>query len=162
SHEEMVHAIPMALAAGSLVPIFCMSAKKDIGVTEFLDAIAEDALSPAQAEPRTAENKAGEKVALKADEGAEFVGQVFKTINDKFVGNRSYIRVFSGKLTPDKPLFNSRTGAESRLAGLLKIQGKANAAIPEAIAGDIIAVAKVEGLHLGDTVTTAAGGPKLP
>ena len=39
SHEEMVQVIPKALAAGSLVPIFCMSAKKDIGVTEFLDFV---------------------------------------------------------------------------------------------------------------------------
>jgi elongation factor G len=162
SHEEMVHAIPHALAAGSLVPIFCMSAKKDIGVTEFLDAVAEDALSPAQATPRTADSKGGDKVTIKPEENAEFVGQVFKTINDKFVGNLSYIRVFGGKITPDKHLFNSRTGAESRIAGLLKIQGKANSTIPEAIAGDIIAVAKVEGLHMGDTVTTAANGPKLP
>ena len=46
SHEEKVQAIPKALAAGSLVPIFCMSARKDIGVAEFLDAIAEDSLSP--------------------------------------------------------------------------------------------------------------------
>src|ERR1051326_207587 len=155
SHEEKVQAIPKALAAGSLVPIFCMSARKDIGVAEFLDAIAEDSLSPVQSPPRTAPpaKEGGEPVTVAPSESGEFVGQVFKTINDKFVGNLSYVRVLSGKITPDKHLFNSRTGKESRITGLLKSQGKANAAVPEAIAGDIVAVAKVEGIKLGDTIT---------
>jgi elongation factor G len=162
--EELEGVIPKALAAGSLIPIFCMSVKKDIGVAEFLDVICNDALSPAQAGPRTAQpTKEGAEVTpIAANESADFVGQVFKTINDKFVGNLSYIRVFSGKITPDKHLFNARTGKESRIAGLLKIQGKSNATIPEAIAGDIIAVAKVEGLQIGDTVMTHANGFKLP
>ncbi|MCX7700974.1 MAG: GTP-binding protein, partial [Gemmataceae bacterium] len=163
SAEEMLGVIPKAMVEGSLVPIFCLSARKDIGVSEFLDAVATFAVSPAQVPPRMATpSQGGEPIPIKADESAEFVGQVFKTINDKFVGNLSYIRVLSGTITPDKHLFNSRTGKESRIAGLLRIQGKSNTTVPEAKAGDIIAVAKVDGLHIGDTVTTAAHGPKLP
>lgn len=161
--EEILEVIPKAMVAGSLIPVFCMSAKKDVGVSEFLDAIADFAVSPDQVPPRHAAAQNGaESIPVAATENGEFVGQVFKTINDKFVGNLSYIRVFSGTITPDKHLFNSRTGKESRIAGLLRIQGKANSTVSEARAGDILAVAKVEGLHIGDTVTTAPSGWKLP
>ena len=162
SDDEIMHAIPKALAAGSLVPMFCASAKKDIGVTEFLDAICEDALSPVEGKARTAvPAKGGDPVKLTPSETGEFVGQVFKTINDKFVGNLSYLRVFQGRITPENQLFNSRTGKGARIAGLLKIQGKANSPEPEAIAGDIVAVAKVDGLHIGDTVGVSAQIPRL-
>jgi elongation factor G len=161
--EQLSAAIPKAMAAGSLIAILCISAKKDIGVSELLDDIARYAPSPVNGLIRAAKPKGdGEPVDLAPKETGEFVGQVFKTINDKFVGNLSYIRAFSGRLTPENHLFNARTGTDSRLPGLLRIQGKANAPITEAVAGDIFAVAKVEGLHIGDTVANAANAPQLP
>ena len=83
-------------------------------------------------------------------------------LSDKFVGNLSFIRVLSGKLTGEQPLVNARTGKSARSGGLLIMQGKQQKPVPEAIAGDIIAVAKVEDLKIGDTVGSAAHGPKLP
>jgi elongation factor G len=163
SAEELTAAIPKALAAGTVVPIFCTSAKKDkdVGVAELLDALADFALSPAQAKPRTARD--GDKeLTVAPDPAGKFVGQVFKAVNDKFVGNLSFIRVFSGTYKPDQPLFNARTDKSARTGGLLEVQGKASKAVAEAIPGDIVAVAKVEDLHIGDTVTNAAHGPKLP
>ena len=163
SKEELDAVIPKSLAAGKLVPIFCTSAKKDIGVAEVLDGLCNDALPPTQAQPRAVKPaKEGEApITLAATETGDFVGQVFKILNDKFVGNLSYIRVLQGKMTPSDQLFNARAGKGHRIAGLLKIQGKASTPITEAIAGDIIAVAKVEGLHIGDTVGTHAGVPQL-
>jgi len=161
--EELNAAIPKAMAAGSLIPIFCTAAKKDLGVPELLDAIARFSPSPVNGVVRTAKpEKGGDPVPLTPSESGEFVGQVFKTINDKFVGNLSYIRVFSGRLTTENQLVNLRGGKGSRIGGLLKVQGKQSSTIPEAIAGDIFAVAKVEGLHIGDTVATSTHAPKLP
>jgi elongation factor G len=165
SPSELENAIPKALAAGTVVPIFCTSAKKDIGVAELLDAVARYALSPAQGKHRKALKGAGDQaqeIELKPDESGEFIGQVFKTINDKFVGNLSFIRVMSGKLAADHPIVNARTGKQSRLNGLLLMQGKVQQNVPEAIAGDIVAVAKVEDLAIGDTVGTNAHPPKMP
>jgi elongation factor G len=164
SAEELSGVIPKALAAGTVVPIFCTSAKKDIGVSELLDALCDYAVSPAQ-KPRKATKGAGDKaeeVAVQAGENGEFVGQVFKTLTDKFVGNLSFIRVFSGKITGDQPLVNVRTGKSSRTGGLLEMQGKQQKPLTEAVAGDILAVAKVEDLHLGDTVAASPSAPKLP
>jgi elongation factor G len=163
--EELTAVIPKALAAGTLVPIFCTSAKKDIGIAELLDALSRYALSPAQALRRKATKGQGEQakeVPLEPSESAEFLGQVFKALSDKFVGNLSFLRVYSGKITGEQPLVNQRTGKSSRTGGLLQMQGKQQKPVTEAVAGDIVAVAKVEDLGIGDTVGTAAHAPKLP
>src|SRR5262249_54920309 len=155
--------IPKALAAGTVIPIFCTSVKKDIGIAELLEALCSYAVSPAQGKKRAGTRGTGDKAqeaAVEASESAEFVGQEFKTLTDKFVGNLSFIRVFSGKITGDQPVVNVRTGKSSRTGGLLLMQGKQQQSLPEAIAGDIIAVAKVEDLHIGDTVAAAAGAPR--
>jgi elongation factor G len=163
--EELTAALPRALAAGTVIPILCTSAKKDIGVAELLEALASFALSPVQGKKRKAIKGSGDKaqeVTLEPSESAEFVGQVFKTLNDKFVGTLSFFRVYSGKITAEQPIVNVRSGKSSRSGGLLLMQGKTQKPIPEAIAGDIVAVAKVEDLKIGDTVAGSAGAPKLP
>jgi elongation factor G len=163
--EELNGVIPKALAGGTLIPIFCTSAKKGIGIAELLASLDEEAPSPAQGKKRVAVKGTGDKaqeVTLEPNESAEFVGQVFKTLTDKFVGNLSFFRVYSGKLTPEQPILNVRTGKGARAAGLLRMQGKTQKTIPEAIAGDIVAVAKVEDLHISDTVAVHTPAPKLP
>ncbi len=165
SAEELSAAVPKALAAGTLVPILCTSAKKDIGIGELLDALAAFALSPVQGQPRKAVKGSGDRateVAVEPKEASETVGQVFKVLNDKFVGNLSFIRLYSGKLAADSPIFNARTGKSARSGGLLEVQGKTSKPVPEAVAGDIVAVAKVEELHMGDTIGANANVGKLP
>src|SRR5262249_19337091 len=68
----------------------------------------------------------------------------------------------SGKLTPDQPLLSLRTGHGQKPSAILQIQGKTNKPIQAAIPGDIVAVAKVEDLRIGDTVAHATSVPKLP
>jgi elongation factor G len=164
SAEELTEALPKALAAGTVVPIFCTSAKKDVGIAELLDGITAYALSPIQAKPRKGLKGQGDKaveVALQGNPSGEFVGQIFKAVVDKFVGTLSYIRIYSGTYTQDRPLLNSRTGKSARSGGLFHMQGNKHTPVSEAIPGDVIAVTKVEDLHLGDTVSDHAGAPKL-
>jgi elongation factor G len=165
SAEELTAAIPKALAAGTVMPIFCTSAKKDLGVKELLDALCRFTLSPAQAPRKRAVKGHGDKaeeIAVEPTETGEFVGQVFKTLSDKFVGNLSFLRVYSGKITGEQPLVNVRTGKSSRTGGLLQMQGKQQKTVTDAIPGDIVAVAKVEDLAIGDTVSSNAHAPRLP
>jgi elongation factor G len=164
SPGELAAALPRALAVGTVVPIFCTSAKKDLGVAELLESLAVHALSPVQGKRRMATRGHGDKsttVTVEPSESAEFIGQVFKTLSDRFVGNLSFFRVFSGKIPGDQPLVNVRTGKSARTGGLLLMQGKQHQTVPEAIAGDIVAVAKVEDLKIGDTVAASANAPKL-
>src|ERR1019366_8122930 len=164
SHDELMAALPKALAAGTVIPILCTAARKDkdIGVAELLDAILEDTPSPKILVNHHGIKDKTDDVAIEANESGEFVAQVFKTISDKFVGNLSYLRVLSGKLTAEMPIVNLRNGRSQRSSGLLLVQGKTTKPITEAIAGDILAVAKVEDLHIGDTLALNTHAPKLP
>jgi elongation factor G len=165
SADELSAAIPKALAAGTVIPIFFTSAKKDVGVSELLDALCSYALSPTQAPRRQATKGQGDnaqEVEVEPSESAEFVGQVFKTLTDKFVGTLSFFRVFAGKITSEQPIANVRTHKSSRTGGLLQMQGKQQKPIPEAIPGDIVAVAKVEDMAIGDTVSSSPQAPRLP
>lgn len=166
SAEELARALPKALAAGTVVPIFCTSTRKDkdLGVQELLDALATFAPSPKQGPKRTAVKGSGDKsetIEISRSEDGEFIGQVFKTLSDKFVGNLSFIRVWQGKLGGDQQLINARTSRGARSSGLMVMQGKASKTVPDAIAGDIVAVAKVEDLKIGDTIGNHAPVPKM-
>ncbi len=165
--DELAAALPKALAAGTVIPIFCTCAKKDkdIGVAELLDAMTTFSLSPVLSAKRTATKgprEASEQITVEPDPKGEFVGLVFKALTDKFVGNLAFVRVFSGSYTHEQPLYNARTDKSSRTGGLALMQGNKQKPIHDAIPGDIIAVSKVEDLHIGDTVTNHAHGPKLP
>ncbi len=167
SGDELLAALPKALAAGTVVPIFCTSTKKDkdIGVQELLDGLANIAPSPKQGPAHKAVKGSGDKaqeVALDFSDNGEFVAQVFKTLSDKFVGTLSFFRVYSGKLAGDQQIINARTGRGGRSSGLFVMQGKTQKSVHDAIAGDIIAVAKVEDLKIGDTVGTVPHPMKLP
>jgi elongation factor G len=165
SAEELAGALPKALAAGTVIPVFCTSAKKGVGISELLDALTDYTLSPEQGKKRTGQLKKGaetSEVAVEPNPSGPFVGQVFKAVTDKFVGSMSFIRVLSGTYTPDQQLANVRTGKSGRAGGLFEMQGSKHTALANATPGDIVAVTKVEDLHIGDTVSTNAGAPKLP
>ncbi len=165
--DELAAALPKALAAGTVIPVFCTDAKKDkdIGVPELLDALASYALSPLQAPAKKAVKGSGDKaetVELKPDPAAPFVGQVFKAVTDKFVGNMTFLRVYQGTYKSDQPLINARTEKSARTGGLFDVQGNKTTPLPEAVPGDIVAVTKVDDLHIGDTVGNHPHPPKLP
>jgi elongation factor G len=163
--QELAAALPKALAAGSVIPIFCTSARKDkdIGVQELLDGLETYSLSPLQGPPHTAAGAGGDAgPELKPDPNGEFVGQVFKAVTDKFVGNMSFVRVYQGTYKADQPLVNARTDKSSRTGGLFDVQGNKTTPLPEAVPGDIVAITKVDDLHIGDTVGNHPHPPKLP
>jgi elongation factor G len=167
STEELADALPGALAAGTIIPIFCTAAKKDkdIGVAELLEAITLYAPSPVKGVKRKGTKGAGDKateVVIEPSESGEFVAQVFKTLSDKFVGNLAFFRVFSGKVSGEQQLHNMRNNKSARVSGYIVMQGKTQKTVHEAGAGDIVAVAKIEDLHIGDTLTLNHNAPKLP
>lgn len=163
--EELAQALPGAIRAGNVIPIYCVSAKKELGLAELLDGVVKWLPSPAEGPTRVATKGKGdkaEKVELKADPALPLVGQVFKVVHDKFVGTLAYIRVLQGTLHPEQALVNERTGKSARTGGLQRMQGKQHKPVTEAVPGDIVAVAKIEELNIGDTVSHHAGGPVLP
>lgn len=160
SDEEIRAALPKAIANGACIPILCTSGKKEVGVTELLDALAKYAPAPDQVTPHVAHTPAGDK-ELTPDENAEFVGQVFKTVYDKFVGHMSFIRIYSGKLKDHATIHNHRTHKAIHLGALLRMQGKEHKTDNEAGPGEIVVVAKIDDLNIGDTLSSTANTPAL-
>lgn len=155
--DELRAAVHNAIAAGQLVPIVCISTRKEIGIKETLDLIADCGLDPSDIK-RTAVNDGEEEVPLTPIEDGELVAQVFKTTNDLFMGKLSYLRIHSGRITKETPLLNLRTGKTGKPGHLYALQGKNHEEVEEAIAGDIVAIAKFDDLHISDTVTAAGNG----
>ncbi|WP_435021394.1 elongation factor G [Tundrisphaera sp. TA3] len=147
-----------AVATGMLVPVACVSARKEIGVRELLDLLAEISLTPEELHRFGHRGADEDEVELEPLEDGELVAQVFKTTNDLFVGKLSVLRIHSGRITHDTTLVNLRTGKSSKPGHLYRLQGKAQEEVKEAIAGDIVAVPKCEDLHISDTVTALSGG----
>ncbi len=144
------------LAAGSLTPVVCVSAKNDVGLTEVLDLLADVALPPSAIE-RTAK-KDGDTVTLKPDAGAPLAAQVFRTRIDPFVQKLSFIRVLSGSLKKDDTVATPEERKGMKVAQLLRVQGEKTEPIDSAGPGEIVAIAKAESLHTG----TSLGELELP
>ena len=161
--ETLRNAAHAAIRDGLLVPIACVSARKDLGVREMLDLLAEITLKPDEVHRFGHQGEDEDEVELAPMEEGELVAQVFKTTNDLFVGKLSVLRIHSGRIAHDSTLVNLRTGKTSKPGHLYRLQGKTQEEVKEAIAGDIVAVPKFDDLHISDTVTVAANGhtPRL-
>jgi len=146
--EELARLTIESVAAGSLIPVVCVSAKTGKGVPELLDALAQCTLPPDKI-PRIGTNEAGQTVPIQVDPAGPLVAQIFKTRIDPFVHKLSFIRIFSGTLKKDENVHVSGTRKAVKLHQLLTVQGNETHPIDQAIAGDIVAVAKVDELHTG-------------
>ena len=153
---KLMELAEQGIEAGSLTPVVCISAKKDVGLTELLDLLSSVTLTPADIE-RTA-TKDGDTITLKADPAAPLVAQVFRTRIDPFVQKLSFIRVISGTLKKDEVVPTSDDRKGLKIAQLLKVQADKTEPVDEAVAGEIVAIAKAETLHTGTTL----GEVKLP
>jgi elongation factor G len=153
--DEFDRVYDNAVRTGQVVPVLCCSVEKDLGVTELLDHVVKHAPSPVTAMGRKIRGKEGEE-ARRTKPGDAACAQVWKTVADPHVGKQSWLRIWSGALKNDVPLTLERLGKPERLANLLKPQGKAIEPVTAAIAGDIIAVAKIEHLVTGDTLCDPA------
>jgi elongation factor G len=153
SAAALQKALPKAIAAGKIVPVLCTSAKKETGVAEFIDFVANYFPSPADAAPKKAvDPEKKTEIVLAANAAGPLCGQVFKSVADPFVQKLSFIRVYSGTLSNDQQVFNQRNGKSARAGAFYKPFGKDQRACPSAVAGDIVCVTKVDDLNAGDTV----------
>jgi len=154
SDEEITGTLVRALASGAVIPILCVSSERAIGIRELLDTIALFAPSPIMGRA-VAATVDGRQVSLSASEDGPLAAQVFKLIVDPFVGKMNFFRIFRGRLGNDDTIYNARTEKQVRIGGLLRIRANAQQPISEAGAGDIVAVAKLENLEIGDTLCDA-------
>ena len=146
--EEAFEGLRRGIADGVIIPVLATSVEKMIGVDRVLDVIAGSAPSPADHSRWTTED--GEEVPCDPD--GPFAAYVFKTYVDPFAGRLSVLRIVSGRCRSDEALTNPRTGSAERLGGISHLLGKERISVNEAVAGDIVAVAKLKDTHTLDTL----------
>jgi elongation factor G len=138
-----------AVAKGKLVPIYEASCTMPSGIVALLDAIVD--LVPAPSERPPVESPQGERRDARPD--GPLAALVFKTHVDPHAGKMSYVRVISGTLRADTSVLSSSTGQRDRVGALAQGTWKTLKPIPEAVAGDICAVAKLKIARTGDTIS---------
>ena len=150
SGQELHDAFEQCLREGHLVPVCFVSARSGVGVKELLD-IAEKLLPhPGEANPPAFVKGIGadaESIAARPDASAHVIADVFKIINDPFVGKLGIFRVYQGTVKKDTPLFVDDGKKPFKVAHLFRMKGKEHVEIAQAIPGDIAAVAKIDELH---------------
>ncbi|MGO9599304.1 MAG: elongation factor G [Isosphaeraceae bacterium] len=161
--EELRKVAHDAIAGGKLVPVLCVCTRKDAGIKELLDLLACCGLSPADVHRfgSRGDDEAAEEEILPAEEGT-LVAQVFKTTNDQFMGKMSFLRILSGRIAPDTTIVNLRSGKTGKAGHIYVLQGKQQEEVPEAIAGDLVAIAKFDDLHVSDTLSNVGGNTTVP
>jgi elongation factor G len=139
------------VADGSVVPVLCVSATTGVGLKELLDMLV--AIAPAPNEiDRKLNDKEGKPVELTHSPDSPVVARVFKVRVDPFVQKLSFIRIFDGTLAKDQWVHASGVRKEVKLNPLLRVQGEQTEAVESASAGQIVAIAKMEDLHVGSSL----------
>jgi len=153
--EEEIHA---ALRAGTisfkLVPVTCGSAFKNKGVQQLLDAVVTYLPSPVDVPTRIGKHPDKPEVELErpASDTAPFSALAFKLMNDKFVGNLTFIRVYSGFVESGTSVLNSTRGKTERIGRLLLMHANEREDIKDAFAGVIAAAVGFRDTRTGDTL----------
>lgn len=147
SADEIAAGLHDGVRTQALVPIFTVSTLEDKGIPELIDGITRFFPSPDEHEIKDAE---GEKIST--DPSAPFSGLVWRQVNDPYVGQLTFVRVYSGSLTPDTEIFNASRGHKERVGTIYYINGKTQDSVKEAHAGDIVAFAKLKDTHINDSV----------
>lgn len=155
--EEISDGLKGAVNSGGLVPVFALCAKSDVGVNELLDGISRLFPSP---EERAKKDKDGEEIDPAAS--APFAGLVWRSVNDPFVGQLTFVRVAGGTVTSDSELTNVANGQKERIGALYFVRGKKQETVPEAQAGDIVAMAKLKHTALNDSLCGPGSSQQLP
>jgi len=155
TQEEIMDGFKKGVLAGEIFPVFCGASVLNIGVKEILSVIMDILPSPDERPAKVVKDaKTNEDKELKPDPGAPFAAHVFKSISDPYVGQLTIFRIFSGTLKSDTNFYNATKQAKERIGSLLKLFGKEQKSLAEAIAGDIVAVAKLKSTSTGDSLCT--------
>ena len=150
--EEIVLGVSQGVKDGSICPVFCGDAHNTFAIDQFLNSLTWLAPSAAAKGEEIGVDLDGEPVEVSVNANAAAAAIVFKTVADPFIGRLSYVKVVSGKISPDVPVINMRTGAPERISKVLTMTGKKQSDTDYIGAGDIGAIPKLVATKTGDTL----------
>ncbi|HBL77982.1 MAG: elongation factor G [Bacteroidetes bacterium GWF2_42_66] len=148
SEDDMRKGMKIGMMQRDFFPVFCTCAKKNIGVNRLLEFICNIAPAPSEIAMRPIVN--GKQVVM--DEKQPVSLFVFKTSVESHVGEITYFKVMSGKLTEGKDLINSHNGNKERISQIFAVAGKNRASVTELYAGDLGCSVKLKETKFNQTL----------
>jgi len=152
SEELLRAALRRATVAGQAVPVLVGAAFKNKGVQPLLDAVVDYLPSPVDIPPVAGKDPDGNSTTRVASDDAPFSALAFKIMNDPFVGQLTYFRVYSGKLEAGATVYNATKGKRERIGRLLRMHANKREDIKEVTCGNIAAAVVLRVTTTGDTL----------
>ena len=152
SHEEIKRGLRARSIKNEVVLCMCGSAFKNKGVQALLDAVIEFMPSPIDMPDVKGIDPDGEPITRKADDNEPFAALAFKILNDPFVGNLTFFRVYSGTLNSGDTVYVPTKDRKERIGRLLQMHANERSEIKEVRAGDIAAAVGLKDVITGDTL----------
>lgn len=150
--DQFKQGLKKGIASGTIVPVFCTAAEKNIGSKRLLELISSICPSPIDVPPQKSyKPNSKDELALADDKPAVLV---WKTLSEAHVGELSLIRVFSGKVDSGMELANTTSGQSEKIGQMFHMCGKNRNQTDPLINGDMGAVVKLKNTHTGDTLAT--------
>ena len=153
SIDELKNVLRKATISYKLIPVFCGSSLKNIGVQPLLDAVCYYLPSPLDLPPtKGTDPKTGEEIERNPRDDEPFSALVFKVATDPYVGTLSYFRVYSGYLKRGSYLLNTTTQQRERIGRILRMHSNSREEVEEVFAGDIVATVGLKSTSTGHTL----------
>ena len=152
SEKEIVAGLRKRTIACEIQPMLCGTAFKNKGVQRMLDAVIELLPSPADIPDVAGEKENGDPDTRAAVDSAKFSALAFKLMTDPYVGQLTFIRVYSGVLNSGDTIYNPVKGRKERIGRLLQMHANDREEIKEVLAGDIAACVGLKEVTTGDTL----------
>jgi elongation factor G len=152
SVEEIKRGLRLRTIANEIVPMLCGTAFKNKGVQAMLDAVIDYLPSPVDIPPVKGESENGQPATRAPDDSQPFAALAFKIMTDPFVGQLTFIRVYSGVLSSGDTVYTSMKGRKERIGRLLQMHANEREEIKEVRAGDIAAVVGLRDVITGETI----------
>lgn len=152
SEEEIVNGLRQRTLRCEIQPMLCGSAFKNKGVQRMLDAVVELLPSPLDVPPVPGENEDGTPTVREASDDAPFSALAFKLMNDPYVGQLTFFRVYSGVVNSGDTLLNSVKGKKERMGRIVQMHANDRQEITEVRAGDIAAGIGLKEVTTGETL----------
>jgi len=152
SEEKINQGLRMRTIACEIQPMLCGTAFKNKGVQRMLDAVVDFLPSPIDIPPVAGLDDYDKEVERKADDSEKFSALAFKLMTDPFVGQLTFIRVYSGVLNSGDTVLNPVKGKKDRVGRLLQMHADERAEIKEVRAGDIAACVGLKEVTTGETL----------
>ncbi|QEW31576.1 elongation factor G [Erwinia billingiae] len=153
SEEEVIAGLRQRTINGEIQPMLCGSAFKNKGVQRMLDAVVELMPSPLDIPPVKGLDEKGNEVERRADDEEKFSALAFKLMTDPFVGQLTFVRVYSGVLRKGDSVYNPIKGKKERIGRIVQMHANARHEVDEIRAGDIAACVGLKEVTTGETLS---------